>query len=215
MNLFSYNGKLFHLLTKIADCMILSLLWIVCSIPVVTSGSASAALYYCVVKVIREDDGTVLRSFWHGFKDNLKQGTIVTLLIGVAAVLVTVIGSGVYGFSQQQDTLSGIYFVYLILLIFCIAWLHYIFSYIARFQAPLTTILKNSLAICLTNIPQSFSMAILFIIMVVVFLYFAPHSLIFLLLVPAVYALVSSYLLERIYLKYMPEEDEESTEEEA
>ena len=205
----SINSKFYHFMTKIADCMILSILWIVCSLPVITAGAATTALYYCVVKVIREERSSVFKEFRKAFKSNFKQSTIISAAVLVVTVLVTAIGSAVYAMIQQQAALDKIYFVYLILLGFGTAWLHYIFSYIARFDAPLKTILKNTLVICLVNLPHSLSMMILFVIMIVLLILTFPASGMTLLLVPAVYALISSLMLEKIYSKYLPVEEQE------
>lgn len=204
----SINSKFFHFMTKVADCMILSVLWIVFSLPIVTAGAATAALYYCVVKVIRKEEGAVLKDFWRGFRTNLKQGTVVTLLTLAISLLVVAAGSVVYAATQSKEVLDNVYFVYLILLAFGVAWLHYIFSYIARFQAPLKTILKNSLVICLVNLPSSLSMMILFVVVITALILTMPASAMTLLFLPAVYTLVTSFLLEKIYKKYMPEQIE-------
>ena len=50
-----------------------------CSIPIITIGPATAALYYTVVKVVRRNRETVIKSFFHSFKSNLKQGILFTI----------------------------------------------------------------------------------------------------------------------------------------
>lgn len=206
---FSINSKFYHFMSKVADCMILSVLWIVFSLPIITAGAATSALYYCVIKVIREDQSTAITSFWCSFKSCWKQGTLVSFAVFALNILVTIIGSAAYAQAQNGETLSAVYFVYLILFLFGIAWLHYIFSYIARFQAPLATVLKNSLVICLVNLPSSFSMVLMFVIMVILLIWTFPASVMALLLVPAVYTMISSFLLEKIYRKYLPQPEEQ------
>lgn len=44
---FDYNNNVFRVLGGLADCLILGALWIVCSIPVVTMGAATAAGVPC------------------------------------------------------------------------------------------------------------------------------------------------------------------------
>lgn len=193
-------------MSKLAECMILSLLWIVFSLPVITFGAATSALYYCAVKVVRKDEGSALKDFWHAFKSNLNQSTLVVLLTFTIGVLIVTIGSAVYAAVPQANTLKNIYVMYIILAAFGIAWMHYIFSYIARFEAPLKTVLKNSLIICLMNLPSSLAMVILFVAVVAVFILTAPASGVSLFLLPAIYALVTSFLLERVYRKYMSAE---------
>ena len=43
------------MLTALIDIVWLGLLWLVCSLPVLTLGAASTALYYAMVKSVRHD----------------------------------------------------------------------------------------------------------------------------------------------------------------
>ncbi len=205
---FSINSKFYHFMNKVADLMILSGLWFVTSLPIFTIGASCTALYYCVVKVVRQENGSAFKSYFQAFRSNFKQSTIIFLLVLAASLLMTAIGSAVYAIFQAKSTLDNIYLVYLVALIFTIAWLHYIFSYIARFQAPLKTVLKNSLVICLVNLPSSLSMVILFAVVIVGFIMSFPSSAMTIFLIPGVYALISSFLLEKIYRKYADMEEE-------
>ncbi len=198
----SINSKFHHFMSKVADFMILSMLWVVFSLPLITAGSATTALYYCAVKVIRSDEGSVFKNFWHSFRTNLKQTILVTVLLLVVSIAISAIGSLLYSIVQTQDALTNIYLFYLIALAFCISWMHYIFSYIARFQAPLKTILKNSLVICLANLPGSLAMTILLVVICAGLIMTFPASAMTLLLVPAGYAWITSFMLEKIYGKY-------------
>lgn len=206
---FSIDSKFFHFMTKVADCMILSVLWTVFSLPLFTAGAASSALYYCVIKVLREDRGAPLKDFWHAFTSNFKQSTIVLCLCVVVCGAASAVGSGIYAASQTEQTLKNIYFVYLVLLLFGTAWLHYVLAYIPRFQAPLKTILKNSLVICLANLPASISFVVLLVVVVGAVILTLPASGMSFLLVPALYTWAASFLMERIFKKYMPAAQEE------
>ena len=42
-------------LSRIFDCLLLGILWMVCSIPVVTAGAAFTAVYYAYNKAVRQD----------------------------------------------------------------------------------------------------------------------------------------------------------------
>lgn len=215
MDLFNINGKFYSFMTKVADLIILSVLWLLTSLPVITLGASSSALYYSVIKVVRKDSEGPVHAYFKAFKENFKQGTVITVAVAVFALLVTAIGTVVYRVHSDAETLQRIYTVYLILLGIIIAWLHYLISYIARFQAPLKTVLKNSLVISIVNLPQSVSMMILFILCIVGFILSFPASAMVIILAPGVYALLTSYLVERIYKKYQPEETEEASAEEA
>ena len=75
-------------ISTIADLIILDLLFIICSIPVVTIGAAYSAKYYVAMKKIRgEETGTIV-PFFKAFKRNFKQSTIVWAILLVAYALI-------------------------------------------------------------------------------------------------------------------------------
>ena len=88
--LFDLNNPFFSFLSKAADIIILSFLWFVCCIPVITIGPATSALYYVTLKLARKEDVQITSCFFKGFKDNLKQGlaySLIFLVIGAVLAL--------------------------------------------------------------------------------------------------------------------------------
>ena len=79
-SVFNSESPLMTSLARVADIMILSLLWVVCSLPVITIGVSSSALYYVMLKIVRGEDVHVVRLFIKSLKDNLFQGMIMTLI---------------------------------------------------------------------------------------------------------------------------------------
>ncbi len=208
-DLFQYDSKFGRIMGKLADCVTVSLLWIVFCLPGVTAGAATTALYYSAVKFLREDRSTAVKEFWHSFKSNFKQSTIVMLLalfvsLGWGLACLTI-------YEKFAASLLIVYLVYFIVLAFGIMWLHYIFSYIARFQDTLSTVLKNTLYICLSNFPYSLLVVTLFAMVLFFMAVTLPISLWALLALPAVYAVLVSLILEPIYKKYLPDEPDEET----
>lgn len=61
---FDLDAPLFRFLTRVADMVILSLLWLIGSLPLFTLGISSTALYYAVNKSLIEDRGTVSEEFF-------------------------------------------------------------------------------------------------------------------------------------------------------
>ncbi len=206
-NIFRIDGPFFRFMGAVADCFLLSVLWLLFSLPVFTIGASTSALYYCVIKVIREQDGSVFRTFWEAFRQNFKQGTRAVVIFVVGAFLVTCVGTAVYRASPSQQTLQSIYLAYLCTVLVAAAWAHYLLSYIARFENSMKNAVKNSLIICLMNLPQTFLIAVTFAAVVAVFVLFLPVSVLGLLFLPGVYVLMTSFLLERIFKKYLPKEE--------
>ena len=73
MGVFDINGKFFKTLTKAGDFIILTLLAMVCSIPVITIGASLTAVFYAALKMARDEEGYVWKEFFKSFKQNLKQ----------------------------------------------------------------------------------------------------------------------------------------------
>ena len=77
---FDAENWLWTPLGVLGDLVMLSLLWGVCSIPVLTAGSAAAAAYDTAVHVLRRQEDGLLSRFFSTFKRDLKSGVLSTLL---------------------------------------------------------------------------------------------------------------------------------------
>ena len=70
------------------DLILVNILWFVCSLPIITVGASTAALYSVVRKMAACEYYTVWRGFWHGFRENWKQVTAVALLLGLELTII-------------------------------------------------------------------------------------------------------------------------------
>ena len=55
-------------LTKICDMICLNIVWLICCIPIVTIGASTAALYSVMLKMVKNEEGYIFRSFFKAFK---------------------------------------------------------------------------------------------------------------------------------------------------
>ena len=67
-------------LNIIGQLVLASVAWVICSLPVVTLGASSCALYYTVVKSLRRDRGSLLPCFFAAFRDNFSQCLMVNMV---------------------------------------------------------------------------------------------------------------------------------------
>lgn len=77
---------IFKFLMKFSDIMGLSVCWMFCSLPMVTLGAATAALYETVLCCIRNDEKNPYSHFFGGIKRCLRVSILPTLL-GLAALV--------------------------------------------------------------------------------------------------------------------------------
>ena len=75
MNLFSYDSPFSRFLYFVADIVTLHFLWILYSLPIITIGASTTALYYSCMKRIRTGEGYVTQNFRKSFRQNFKQST--------------------------------------------------------------------------------------------------------------------------------------------
>lgn len=85
-SIFHLDSPLWNILNKITDVIVLSLLFIITSIPVVTAGAALTALYYQMFRLSEDTEGNIVRGYFKTFGENFKKATpawIVCLLTGL------------------------------------------------------------------------------------------------------------------------------------
>lgn len=202
-DIFNLDNKFFQGINKVVDCIGLSVLWLICCIPVVTAGTATTALYYAVNKAVRHGRGYVWSEYWHAFKTNFKQSTLVWIVILLLGIFMGVDAYIMYQFAKLGDKFGSLYLVFVVFPMLLLAWSNYIFPYIARFENATKLVLKNTALIAIANLPWTL---LLFVMLAVVcFLIWLVPPII--LVLPAVYILLSNLILEKIFRKYMSEED--------
>lgn len=195
-------GNLESGFTKIIDTIILSLLWLLCSIPVFTIGAASSALYYAYHKAIRQDRGHACKTFFGAFKANFKQATGIWIILLVFALLSVVTCYLLLGMLASSPIAGFLLTMGLVILCFTLVWCIYLFPYQARFENTMINVMKNSALIAVARMQWSLLLLVVFVAAVIVALYkpamCAP--------VVAVYIWLSNRILERIFRGIMSEE---------
>ena len=150
------SSKIGAAITAVIDIVTAGLLWLLCSLPVVTIGAASAALYYCVVKCIRHERGRLVKSFFAAFRRDFKAATLLLLIFLAAALL---FGADVYAFGRMEvPDLFGM--IGRILLLALLAFSHWVFAFVSRFSNTVSATLKFCGYLALRNIGTTLLMTI-------------------------------------------------------
>lgn len=200
---FNYENGIFTFLGKVTDVIIISMLWLVCSIPIFTLGASTTALYYTMNKTIRHNRGYAWKEFFGSFKSNFKQSTVVWL---VALAMYIVASVDIFLVRQMKDIIkiaSFLNVVFIVMLVFVTMWCLYVFPYMARFENTTKQTMKNCILIAIGNFPRTILLLILFAVAVVAF-FFVPMSSLF---VPGVYMWIATFIIEPAFRKYMTPED--------
>lgn len=208
-NIFNYDNKFFRTVNKIADGFYASILWLIFSIPIITFGASTTAFYYTAHKSLRGNRGYVWNSFWGSFKSNFKQVTKIWLILLVLFLFLFVDNQIMFEFLKQGSSLGVLYYFFYLMMFFEAVWAVYIFAYSARFENGWRATMKNAAIIAVVNLPWSVVVLALLIAASLV-VYVSPFMIT---LMPAAAACILDIFLEKIFRKYMTEEDLEKEKE--
>lgn len=148
------DSPLMRFLTKIADLMVLNILFCVTSIPLITIGASWTALYSVTLKMVRDEEGSVSRSYFRSFRQNFRQATL--LWLGVLVVLALLVLDIRVLNGMTGGTAPGLLRVGVeILALLGIMVLQYLFPSLARFEASLADTLKNACMMALAHLPKT------------------------------------------------------------
>lgn len=148
----SDENPIFDKLEILFNMMVLNVLWIICSIPVLTIGASSAALNYTCIKLRRNEGDNVVKMFFHSFASSVKQGLVLTtgmlaILIIICACMIQLLGN-----INSGSTISIAFAVILVLILFCWVLVYtYLFMVLSRFDNSLFRTITNSIYLILKD----------------------------------------------------------------
>lgn len=147
--LFAYDNPIWTMLGKVADALILSFFWLIFSLPIVTIGASTSALYYTTLKIAENKEGYLFKTFLKGFKESFSQSTIIWIVLGVVGGIMSF---SIYMYqkvgSQVALTLlwSLLIFAFLYLMFFTV-----IFALNARLSTGLGNLFAMTFMVCIKH----------------------------------------------------------------
>ena len=208
--IFDLDGPFLNVLNKIADIFILNMLLIVCSLPIFTFGAAYTAVYYVTLKMVKNEDSYIVKSFFKSFKQNFRQATIIWLIIlaiGFIVIMDLKIMNG--DFSQAMMSAEGISKALSVLFmaagIIYTFTIVYVFPVLSRFDNTIKNTFRNALFMSISHFPYTIAIILITFVPMVI-MYFIPRTLIVVCISFGLSAYCNSYLFVKIFKKYMPEE---------
>lgn len=208
--LFHYDNPVWRFIGKFFDIMILNLLWTVCSIPIVTIGASTTALYYVTLKLVRDEEGSTVKDFFRSFKENFKQATIIWLILLVIGLI---IGVDLYFFIYMLSGSQQLRSVMIGILIGSAIVLGGVFTFVfplqCRFYNPIKQTMMNALFMSIRHFLNTLGiLAIDIVFPLVTFMYITFLIPLFMLFGFPLIAYINSFLIAPIFAKYMPKQEE-------
>lgn len=215
MNIFSLDSPFVRFFEKLFNLVLLNILFIICSIPIVTIGPSLTAVYWVTLKMVRNEEGGIIQDFFHSFVMNLKQGIFVGIIV---------LGVGVFlGFeifwTYQLSELGALFdkFIFLFIIFVSAVYLMtvtYVWPLLAKYNNSTMQLFRTSVALAVRHLFATVLMGAItaFPILMLMFTIASQAlALLFLILIgiPAI-AYLHSIFMVRIFDQYLPAEPDEN-----
>lgn len=201
--LFDMDSPVMRFLNMLADLLILNFLMIICCIPVITAGAAFTGLHYVLLKMVRGEEGYLLKGFFKSFARNFRQATILWLIL---LLITTVFAADFIALAY-----SGLEFpkplaiMILALAVIVLMAAFYIFPLLSHFDNTVKYTIRNAFLIAGFNLPKTILIVIVNMIPAAL-IWFWAYGIVFAFMFGfSVPAYISAFLYSGIFKRLEPE----------
>ena len=206
----NYDSRFSRALNRLTELVLLNFVFILTCIPVFTIVAAITALYSITLKMVRNEEGYIIQGFFKDFKNNFKQATAFWLieLILFFQLRVLFVAAAVNGGRMIQIytvitwTLGILYSLYFL----------FVFPLTATFQNTFFKIARNGFVMIVSHFPWVLASYLIMALPLAVSFGISTRilkfSMLFWILIGfALLTFLSSYCLNRIFIRYMEKKE--------
>lgn len=192
------DGPYARVMNWLWNIIVISTLWVLCCIPIVTIGASSVAAYYTAAKVIRGKEGSAVREFFHAFRTNWKQSAFFS--VAHVLILAVVLLECFYLYHEPEVSLTFLYVFYGMALL-VVANMMYLFPCMSRFTLGKFQLFRMATLLSIRHLITTILLLLLLAVMCIG-VYLMPWGIF---LFPGAMFLIKTYPMERVLRKCMPE----------
>ena len=197
-SLFNPDNWLWQPFSAVADVLILSCLWLICCIPILTAGAATAALYDCCARCIRGGEREMFSRFFRTFRRELVQGGLSFLLwaaiLGGGLMLIRTYTSNAAG----TDVNVALAYAMVALLAMLVGIFGWVFPVQSRFTFTFSGLQVTALRLAIAHLPRTLALTAV----VLAAGWICLRLMLPVMVVPAVAGVLSTYILEPVFQMY-------------
>lgn len=169
MKLFRHDSPVMLFFSDLGDHMLLNVLFVICSLPVVTIGCSLTAAFRVARLLTEKSCDHVVPQFFRAFRENFKQSTALWCpALLVYGLLVLYYGmSGDNTIPYMKVWLAGAFCIcFLMTAVLC-----YAFPLISRYENSLMQHIRNAAILAVTNLPRTLLLIVISIFPVLMFIF--------------------------------------------
>ena len=200
--IFNPQNRFWQIFDHLADLLILSLLWLLCSLPLVTAGAATAALYDAVARCVRGAEPLPWKRFWHTFRRELPCAAVVTVAWGALLGLLVWALELIWAAAAAGSAAAPLVLVFcLVLMILPVGAACWMFPLLSRFTFRPVGLMMTALRLAVGCLPRTVALVLIALV---------SAALVWVLLFPVVIlpgaaAWLFAVLMEPVFRRYQPE----------
>lgn len=166
------GGKVVSGLTKLANLMLLNVMFIITSLPIVTIGASLSAMYTVTFKMVKDGETQIIKSYFKAFGKNFLQATAMWLLTLLA--LAVMAGDWYFAAYYPYDDvlLKKFFFIFAIVgTIVILAVTVFLFPLQARYKNTLGVHIKNAFLVALGSLPITLAVLLIWGVVIALCVY--------------------------------------------
>lgn len=210
MNLLNEDNVVHICMNIIGDIVLANLLFILCSIPIITIGPSLTALYHCMLRTVKGNNNGTVKTFFRAFKDNFIQSLLIWILF-LFVLLILLLNIRFLSHTGNSMSKLFLYFSLAFAVLLTIEFL-YVFPVISAFSGSIKNLMKNALLFAVMHFPST----LLIVVISLLPMYMTYQDLELMPLYAACWfffgfgltAYINSKLLYRMFKPYLGEEED-------
>ena len=178
-HLLNPDDRVMGVITKIADTVLLNFLWFLFSLPIVTAGAATTALFDISLRMINDEEGDLIKGFVRSFRSNFRSAPKTWLILLAAGLVFCFDGYVLYHLRLSSAFWTIITAIFLVALAAYLIVLMYVFPLMACFENTSAAMIRNSLMLGMRFLFCTFLQVLVYFLMALVAIRFFTPILMF------------------------------------
>ncbi|HBJ16289.1 MAG TPA: hypothetical protein DDY81_00275 [Clostridiales bacterium] len=207
---FSLDSGFMRAMSRIADLIILNVIYLVTCLPVVTIGAAGTAMYTVCFRLGTEREGSPVKDYFRAFRDEFRQATLIwlfLLLFGAASCV------NIFIFLGTSGWMHYLFFLFVLFLVVVLMMAGYAFPLLSQFRNDTKSVIRNALIFSVAYLPRTALIVVINVFPWALLLtnpyLFLQAGFIWVVVYFAAAAYINTRLLKKVFAPYMEPEEEE------
>ncbi|MBQ3504859.1 MAG: YesL family protein [Oscillospiraceae bacterium] len=160
-NLLNLESPLMQMLTRIGDMILLNVLFLICSLPVITLGASLAALHKMLQEIVYDVDSSTVKGFFRAFRANFKQATVVWLFMLLIFVSLFCDYLLIITYFSGTEAVKWMLILLAVLAVLVICVISWLFPLLVRYENKLRQLLNNAIILSIIKLPRTIGLVAL------------------------------------------------------